>query len=191
MAIRGIIAKRISKLKRVGIETPIIDETALPAEVISVEGFFQPSLDVYERIESIRDIIERLKNLPQIAHGTAYGEEAGRWYRVSYPKRMPGATPVAIGVARGGEIPRRTIPKVDDIVSKTIARVTRDDFNSAEYCDLVASAARDRAKELAPPWPLDLLWNWFCDTFVYGVFYVGWYASGWILDSYRCKQEDK
>jgi hypothetical protein len=77
----------------------------------------------------------------------------------------------------------KTIPTVPDLSQiRQIFRVTRDDFNNGYYCDVVGGGARDRAKKLGPPWPLDIIWGWFCDTFVYTVFYVGWFFAGWILN---------
>lgn len=191
--LRGIIARTVSRVKEAGAELPIISEIPLPATVLSVGGFYQPTILDYERM-SIRDIVSILRELPQVAYGSAYGEEAGRWYSVKYPKAIKGAIPVAIGAARGGTIPSRTIPRVPDIPLITIARppdigfreiprIKRDDFNSAEYCHRVADGARNRAKRIiGVPWPLSLLWDWFCDNFVYPVYYASWYVSGWILN---------
>jgi len=190
--LREIIAKRVSRVKEAGAELPIISEVPLPATVLSVGGFYQPTILDYERM-SIRDIASILRELPQVAYGSAYGEVAGRWYSVTYPKSIKGAVPVAVAAARGGTILGRTIPKVADIGQisiprppdigfKEITRIKRDNFNNAFYCDKVAAGARDRAKGLVPVWPLDVIWGWFCDTVVYGIFYAGWYVSGWVLN---------
>jgi hypothetical protein len=180
--LREIIAKTVSRVKEAGAELPIISEIPLPATVLSVGGFYQPTLIDYERA-SVRDIVGVLREFPQFAYGSVYGEVAGRWYSVTYPKPIKGAIPVAIGSARGGTIPGRTIPRVGDITSKEIIRITRDDFNSAAYCDRVGGGARDRAKQaIGVPWPLDAIWGWFCDNVVYWIFYAGWFVSGWILN---------
>jgi hypothetical protein len=191
--LRQIIAKTVSRVKEAGAELPIISEIPLPATVLSVGGFYQPTIIDYERM-SIRDIASILRELPQVAYGSVYGEAAGRWYSVTYPKPIKGAVPVAIGAARGGTIPGRTIPKVPDIPQisierppdiafKEIVRITRDDFNNAAYCDRVGGGARDRAKQaIGVPWPLDAIWGWFCDNVVYWIFFAGWYVSGWILN---------
>ena len=203
--LREIIAKRVSRVKEAGAQLPIISEIPLPATVLSVGGFYQPTILDYERM-SIRDIASILRELPQVAYGSAYGDVAGRWYSVTYPKSIKGAVPVAIASARGGTIPGRTIPKVSDISQisivrppdigfKEILRITRDDFNSDYYCKLVAQGARDRVNTLSPPWPLNLIWDFVVGGIVYWGFYAGWYASGWILnvlwDAFMQPQIDK
>lgn len=161
---------------------------------------------------SIRDLTKL-----QIARGTAKGPNAGVWYRTNFPTTITNPSVVAVAEAKPGTVIERvvnkipdislkiipkvadifskTIPRVADITSKQIARIQRDDFNNDQYCKLVGGGARDRAKTLAPPWPLDMLWGWFCDTLVYGIFYAGWYASGWILnllwDSFLQPQIDR
>ena len=211
MSVRGAIARRLSGLRSRGAATPILNEVALPAEVLFEQDFAMPSLS----IPSIPSLSAFLKSIPGFAHGKASGSVAGQWYRVTYPTAIKNATPVAIGLGRIGQIVDRTIP-ISSIAKRSIVkkfilkrsivhlavplaspipRVSRDDFNDAYYCDIVAAGARDRARQLAPPWPLDTLWGWFCDTFVYGAFYSGWYFSGWILnvlwDSFIQPQIDK
>ena len=203
---RERIASRLSNLKSRGTQTPILNEVVLPAEVISVDGFTVPRLDAYSP-QAIGDFLNNFTNFPSIAWGKAMGVVAGQWYAVKYPKTMTGAVPVVVGLGRLGSIITRAIDKVQDINLKTIPlvpdlndireilRINRDDFNSNLYCDKVAAGARDRAKQLAPPWPLDLIWNWFCDTFVYAVFFFGWLGGGWVLnvlwDSFVQPQVDR
>jgi ElaB/YqjD/DUF883 family membrane-anchored ribosome-binding protein len=129
----------------------------------------KPGTIIQRVVDKIPDI--SLKTIPKIAD--------------IFPKTIP----------KIADIFSKTIPRVADITSKQITRIQRDDFNNDQYCKLVGGGARDRAKALAPPWPLDMIWNWFCDTLVYGIFYAGWYASGWILnllwDSFLQPQIDR
>lgn len=181
MGVRERVASRMSRLAQRGVETPILDEMAVPAQVLSVNGFSVPTLDAFGP-EALGDLVKSLQALPSIAYGKAAGATAGKWYAVKYPKTMSGAVPVCIGTGRAGSILTRGIPKVGDLGIIKILRTVRDDFNSNYYCDLVGAGARDRAKNLGPPWPLDMIWGWFCDSFVYAAFYVGWAVGGWILN---------
>jgi hypothetical protein len=188
MAIRGRVREIAQRLR----PQTTTDETVLPAEVLSVNGFKLPTLDTY-RPEAIGDFLKNFSSLPSFAYGKASGPAAGVWYAVKYPKAMVGAVPIAIGLGRPGSIASRTIGRVGDILLKTIepvrdifgteiTRVTRDDFNSDAYCKVVAEGARDRVKQLAPPWPLDIVWDFVCGNLVYYAFYAGWYVSGWVLN---------
>ncbi len=68
MAIRRRVAERFSTVKkRAGLETPILGEVPLVAEVL-------------ERFELPKGVI------PAMARGKAYGEVAGLWYRVRFPR---------------------------------------------------------------------------------------------------------
>lgn len=109
--------------------------------------------------------------MPTIVKGLVRGDEAGRWYRVDFPEPVKNAVVTASSNAR-----------ITPFLTRGIPRVTRDDFNNGYYCDLIAAGARDRAKTLAPPIPLDLIWAWFCDSLVYAIFYAGWWAAGWVLN---------
>lgn len=98
-------------------------------------------------------------------------------------------------------VPSITLPALSSMPSIalpkpiSIPRIVRHDFNSAEYCELVAEKARDAAKNLGPPWPLDIVWDWFCDEFVYTAFYTAYFGIGFILnilwDSFIQPQIDK
>jgi len=183
MGMRERIASRMSRLAQRGVETPILNEVAVPAEVLSVSGFSAPTLDAFKP-EALGDLVKSFQALPSFAHGKAVGATAGQWYRVRYPKAMTGAVPVIVGLGRLGSITNRVIERVE-----------RHDFNNDFYCDKVAAGARDRAKTLSPPWPLDGLWGWFCDTFVYAAFFAGWAMGGWVLnvlwDSFLQPQIDR
>lgn len=197
MAIRGRVREITQRLRGEGSTTPVLSNIAIPAEVLFEQAFTLPSLP---SLPSVPGLTEILKSLPAFAHGKASGPVAGQWYRVRYPTAIKNATPVAIGLARIGQITNRAI-SVSSILHLTvpafpnIPRITRDDFNSDAYCTLVAQAARDRVNTLAPPWPLDLVWNFVCGNLIYYGFYAAWYTSGWILnvlwDSFIQPQIDK
>ena len=98
MALRRRIAERIGRpLKRVGIQTPILEEVPLRAERISTLELIFPT---------VRGVI------PVIERGKAYGEVAGRWYHVLFLRAIQAPSVVAIGEARRGEIPTVVAPKI-------------------------------------------------------------------------------
>lgn len=171
------MAERLSGLDHTIGETPILDQIAVPATILSVSGFNLPLAGAQG------SFLQQFQGLPSFAWGTAMGTKAGQWYAVYYPHTIKGSVPVAVGAGRMGNISVREI-----------VRTVRDDFTSNYYCDKVGAGARDGAKQLGPPWPLDGLWGWFCDTFVYTAFYIGWKIGGWILnliwDSFIQKQID-
>lgn len=184
LLLRERVAKRLSVLKKSGAKTPLINEVPLKAEVIDAKSFDG---------SYIQEILNRIRgggtpgngvSVPTIVKGHLFGAEPGRWYSYTFPKQLSNVTVVANAKARTA-----------NWINTNIDRVTRDDFNSAYYCDLVGTGARDRAKNLGPPYPLDIVWDWFCDTFVYWTFYAGWLVSGWILnvlwDGFVQKQIDR
>jgi hypothetical protein len=150
--------------------------------------------------------------VPGVAGGVVTASEAG-WNLVEYSDPATGQkvrfttkpAVVALAEVRSGdflnvsipiiEIPKITVPSVSLPRPSQIPRIAREDFNNNYYCDLVAGKARDGAKEMAPPWPLDIVWGWFCDTLVYGIFYVAMYGIGFIVntlwDSFIQPQVDK
>jgi hypothetical protein len=93
------------------------------------------------------------------------------------------------------EIPKLIVPSVSLPRPSQIPRIAREDFNNEYYCDLVAGKARDAAKAISPPWPLDMIWDWFVGTLVYGIFYVAMFGIGFIVntlwDSFIQPQVDK
>jgi len=101
MGLRTIIAERISPLrKRLKLDTPIIDEIVASAEIISSETLeFTP--------ESLG-----LGLVPVIARGKTYGEAAGVWYRVTFPKSLNNPSIVAVAEGRIGAIPGVAAPKI-------------------------------------------------------------------------------
>jgi hypothetical protein len=182
MALRDRIARSLSNLKKSGMKTPIIDHVSLQPEVINVKAFDG---------SYIKEILDRLgiggngqTVSPTIVKGHLFGGEPGRWYKYTFPK--PLLNPIVTANAKA---------RATDWLNTNIERIQRDDFNNDYYCNLVADGARDRAKKIGPPAPLDGIWNWFCDTFVYWAFFAAWFASGWILnvlwDSFIQKQIDR
>ena len=122
MVLRRKIAERIAPpLKRVGLQTPILKQIPLRAEIISQEELTFPRV---------------LGRIPVIVRGKAYGEVAGRWYRVVFPRAIkdPGVAPV--GVARTTTLPRVPIPtiritpvgKIPAIVSKAVDKIPDVEF---------------------------------------------------------------
>lgn len=109
--LREAAARVITGLKQAGTKIPVISEIPLPAEVVSVNGFYQPTLDGLGNIGSIANIF---KTIPQMAYGKANGANAGTWYSVKYPKAISGAVPVAIGYGRAGSIISRGVAKIPD-----------------------------------------------------------------------------
>lgn len=95
MAIRRRVAERISKVKkRAGLRTPILEEIPLAAEIL-------------ERFELPKGVI------PAMARGKAYGETAGMWYRVRFPRPIYEPVVVCVGEARRGDIPRsKLVPSI-------------------------------------------------------------------------------
>ena len=110
MSLRRRIAERIATpLKRAGVETPVLEQ--IPHRAEELAAFY------YEAVhQSSRGQIAELLRIPAFAHGKAYGETAGFWYRVSFPKPIMNPTVVCVGEARRGDIPRSklvpTIPKI-------------------------------------------------------------------------------
>jgi len=99
MALRETVAERVSSLrKRLPAETPIIQEIPAIAKKVSSVSFTLPE------VEGI---------IPVIVRGKAYGEQAGLWYHVSFPKALVDPSIVAVGEARRGEIPTPKAPTIE------------------------------------------------------------------------------
>lgn len=104
MALRRRVAERIATpLKRAGVETPILEE--IPHKAEEITAFY------YEAVQSSGQVTELLR-LPAFAHGKAYGETAGFWYRVTFPKPIRNPSVACIAEARKGEIPTVKIPPI-------------------------------------------------------------------------------
>lgn len=114
MAVRRRIAKAIeAPLKRVGVQTPILKEIPLRAEIISQMDLELPRI---------------LGRIPVIVRGKAYGEVAGRWYRVLFPRPIRDPSVVPVGEARKGAIPdikapTISVPKVTVAIPKVLIKV--------------------------------------------------------------------
>jgi len=111
MTLREILAERLSPIKkRLKIETPIIDETATIAKVLSSLALEFP---------------EFLGRVPVIARGKAYGELAGVWYRIPFPKTLNEPSVVAVAEGRAGSLPSVAAPKITiasvDVASTSVA----------------------------------------------------------------------
>ena len=106
MAIRRRIAERIATpLKRAGVETPVLEQIPHRAEEIS--AFYYQLVQ-----EASRGQVTELLRIPAFAHGKAYGETAGFWYRVTFPKPINNPNVVAVGEGRRGEIPEVKAPRI-------------------------------------------------------------------------------
>jgi hypothetical protein len=112
MVLRNILAKRLSGLRKAGVETPIINEIPVPAEIVK--------MDLLEPYANRPEIMGLFMNLPVIAYGTGYGETAGQWYRVTYLKPIAHAQPVCVAEGRTGTIKSRAISRAPDVVLPTI-----------------------------------------------------------------------
>ena len=98
MAVRRTIAETIMRpLKRAGVQTPILDQIPIRARILSSSEFVFPVA---------------MGIIPVIARGKAYGELAGKWYRVVFPRPIRDASVVAIGEGREGEIPDVEAPTI-------------------------------------------------------------------------------
>jgi len=98
MTLRSILAERVSPLKkRFRIETPVIDEVPAAAKIVSSMALELPSV---------------LGMILVISRGKAYGETAGLWYRVTFPKALNEPSIVAVAEGRAGSIPSVAAPKI-------------------------------------------------------------------------------
>ena len=106
MAIRRRIAERIATpLKRAGVETPVLEQ--IPHRAEELAAFY------YEAVQqSSRGQIAELLRIPAFAHGKAYGETPGFWYRVTFPKTILSPNVVAVAEGRSGAIPAVTAPRI-------------------------------------------------------------------------------
>jgi len=98
MTLREIVAERLSPLKkRLRMETPLINEVPAVARIISSLALEFPEI---------------LGMVPIIARGKAYGETAGLWYRVAFPKAIAEPSVVAVAEGRVGAIPSVAAPTI-------------------------------------------------------------------------------
>ena len=98
MTLRQILAERVSPLKkRLKIQTPVISEVALPADILSSLALELTSI---------------LGQIPVICRGKAYGEVAGTWYHVPFTKSLYEPSVVAVAEGRAGAIPSVVAPTI-------------------------------------------------------------------------------
>ena len=101
---------------------------------------------------------------PAFVHGEAYGEVAGRWYRVTYPRPLRNATPVAVARARAGTIIKRVIEKLPDVSIEPISRPPRTPFKRFKLYSKTEAEFIDAIYEGLPSWlepiPAPLWGNW-------------------------------
>jgi len=96
--LRSFVAERLSPLKkRLKLDTPVIEEVPVTARVMSSLAIEFP---------------EALGAIPVIVRGKAYGDSAGRWYRVPFAKALSEPSIVAVAEGRIGTIPRVAAPKI-------------------------------------------------------------------------------
>lgn len=162
LAVRRRLADRISSVKRrTRVETPVIDELPLKARVIRSLDFTFPK---------VRGII------PVMAKGQAYGKTAGRWYRVTFPKRIIDPTVVCVALAKKGDMPRPgDIVKIKELVDvpkiKELTKVLKDkipDLTIPKWT-LVIPTAADFVK-LVKGFLGDWGWaNWIRDAVASGI----------------------
>jgi len=105
MAIRRRIRERITAgLKKAGIETPILQE--IPVKAVQEYSLY------FEPVEVSGKLPGQAIRIPAIAYGKAYGEVAGQWYRVTFPRPIYDPTVAGIAEARKGEIPTVEAPTI-------------------------------------------------------------------------------
>jgi len=97
MALREIVAERVSGVKKRLPGTPIVQEIPVPARIMSSALFTFPEVGGV---------------VPTIVRGKAYGEIAGLWYRVLFPRAVTDPSVVAIGEGRRGVIPKPKAPAI-------------------------------------------------------------------------------
>lgn len=159
-----------------------------------------------------------LPKTPGIAGGIVTASSKG-WQLVEYADISNGqkirfsSKPIVVALAevRFGDVlpvtaPKITVPSIKlptlssmpSIVLPTpssIPRVARDDFNSGDYCQLVAEKARDKVHDLDLGWLLNPAKAIIADTLIYWSFYAAMYGIGFILnvlwDSFVQPQIDK
>lgn len=144
---------------------------------------------------------------PGIAGGVVTAPGKG-WQLVEYADISNGqkirfsVKPIVVALAevRFGDVlpvtaPKITVPSIKLPTPSSIPRITRHDFNSHDYCKLVAEKARDRVHELDLGWLLNPVKAIIANTLIYWSFYAAMYGIGFIFnvlwDSFVQPQIDK
>lgn len=122
--LREMVARRIFKTTaHLPLKTPILDQVARPAEVLSVSVF--SGLGLEDWIDRIRDRIQDIirpnggepippaPKLPTIIKGLLHGSEAGRWYRYDFPRPLKNAVVTATSNARATDFLNRLIERLE------------------------------------------------------------------------------
>jgi len=135
MALREVVAERVSGIKkRLPVETPILEQIPRPAKVLSsVEMTFEPTLGL----------------VPIIVRGKAYGETAGMWYRVTFPRALTDPSIAAIGEGRAGVIPTPKAPTI--AIAPVSVGVARTTIEVPSVSIGIASAAVPKAAAIVVP----------------------------------------
>ena len=126
------------------------------------EGPLERIIPVYSEpveAESIRDIA-----MLRVIYGSAYGDKAGVWYRVSFGTVIKEPIVVAVSEARGTKIKTRTISKVADIKAKEIPRIS-----------ITRTSIENNIKKKLGDWGV---FNWIRDSIAYGLSFI----FKWIFD---------
>jgi len=123
----------------------------LPARVEALEFFdaraFARELGVLvKRLDPTlaAGIVRRILRMPSFCWGNAYGEVAGRWYKVSYPRTIENPLVACVGQVRAGDIITREIERI---------YLTREEIES-------------RIKESLGDWGV---FNWMRDAIAWGM----------------------
>jgi len=138
MILRQVLAERVSGLKRrVELETPIVEEIPRMAKILSsIEMAFAPT---------------PLGLVPIIVRGKAYGEVAGLWYRVTFPRTLNEPSVATVGEGRGGVIPTPKAPTIT-IPAVSIGIAKAPSIAVAKVPTIaVASAAVPKAASIVIP----------------------------------------
>lgn len=166
--LRNRVAERVAPLKkRLAIKTPILDEVPLRAELIGAYEFPFP------RVAGI---------IPVLVHGKAYGEVAGRWYRVTFPRPIFNPSIVCVGEARRGELPR---PTIREIAIPPIEEIPRIEIPAVEEIPALERITHMEIPEIrirVPNWTLRIP---TADDFVNLIkkFFGDWGWLNWIRDA--------
>jgi len=192
VVLRRLIAERISGLKKAGVELPIVSEVAVSAKIIK-ENFVEPRRLA---IAGIPPELAKILGIPFFAYGEAYGETAGQWYRVSYPKSISGAVPVCVAEGRTGAITTRpidkivtsTVPRPSKVVAAVVSKVTKigaakiaafeiPRIERGDLKDRIGKAYVDECERRLGDWG----WaNWIRDAICRMTYGLGWVTGAWI-----------
>jgi len=129
------------------------------------EGIIEKLIPVRSEQVTLEAVTE-LRELATLrfAYGTAYGDKAGVWYRVSYGTSIYNPVVVAVAEARKTTIKTRTITKVPDIKAKTIPRIS-----------VTRESIERNIKDKLGDWGV---FNWIRNAIAYGLSFI----FKWVFD---------